>query len=892
MSLPLPGVSSSQPGLGGAQAPGSVFDTAGSGVQGGGIASAQISSSPTPDLGSSGLWDMAHVSAVAVGAGIAAWKLPAVTIPMREAALSKLNARPAVSRPAAPERPMPATAERPMPAAGQEPMTREQLSGPQGRTAAMADTEAKTAGNAARASRVAEKSGAIARTLGGKIAQSESLAAKGLTQGGRLVGKLATSSAGRVAARLGTKMGLRLAAFAIPGPGWAVGAVVLAGTWLLDPELRGIVKKFVGGLFGSETPALDAPPSPPDTNFLPLTHDGNRDGIIRAKDQTLTELNSAMFAIDPDKVWHPVDPPVPTTSGFEATVTGMTDLIARASEIAVSVDALMKKYESEPLVQRARQGVRPSLDALSAVGEQVVVPVGNAVSSLATETNTAYQSLRTANVDARQAISDSANGIVPWDFSVDESKMGSVDGVADRYYQAASQAFTSIDQAVGGWSIPSALTPAVAPSSMHVPSTTESHAPSPSVGPTVQGTVPMSTTPAVPSTPSVASGSATKTPNSLADVLAQLSRSQNPSGVGTGQSPMPSSPLGNNPLGGMPQSNSGMGSNPMGGMGSPFGNQAPSAANAGKGLDDLLRNALQSKPATENKKKSTTESNDKDDEAKKDDKKPEAKAAGAADPAPMPATDPAKPATDGKPATAGAPADPAPAPGKPSNPLEPAAPKPEPASKVVGIDGKEVTFSDTRTAKMVTALNPADGAPPTIEKAAGDAGFKIPPPGQDIGERQNPASMRPGDLVIGADDHRGVYLGDGKVLSDGEVKPLGDIAHFTGRHEGIFRIDSETAPAPEPAPASADPNAQPAPAAPQPNAAAVAATDDAPAAVPTPAAEAAPVDGSPIAPAPAADTSGQQVGDAPANPLLPQTGQPNPASPTSGSQPSRVPTSD
>lgn len=161
MSSPLPGVSGYQSGLGGAQSPGSVFDTAGSGVQGGGIASAQISSSPTPDLGSSGLWDMAHVSAVAVGAGIAAWKLPAVTIPMREAALSKLNARPPVSRPAAPERPMPAAA--------QEPMTREQLSGPQGRTAGAADAEAKTAGNAARASRVAERA---ARSRGHWAARS------------------------------------------------------------------------------------------------------------------------------------------------------------------------------------------------------------------------------------------------------------------------------------------------------------------------------------------------------------------------------------------------------------------------------------------------------------------------------------------------------------------------------------------------------------------------------------------------------------------------------------------------------------------------------------------------------------------------------------------------
>lgn len=885
MSLPLPGVSSSQNGLGSLPGTGSVFDTASLG--GGKISAAQISSSPTPDLGSSGLWDMAHVSAVAVGAGIAAWKLPAVTVPLREAALAKLNSRPPVSRPPVPERPGPRAADQS--ARGERATSNGRPIGPQGGSGAVADAEARTAGNTARTSRVVEKGGSIARTLGGKIAQSESLAAKGLTKGGRLVGKLAASSAGKVAARLGAKMGLRLAAFAIPGPGWAVGAVMLAGAWLFDPELRSIAKKFVAGLFGSETPALDAPPSPPDTNFLPLTHDGNRDGIIRAKDQTLTELNTAMFAINPEKVWHPVDPAVPTTSGFEATVTGMTDLIARASEIASSVDALMKKYETEPLVQRARQGVRSSLEALSAVGEQVVVPVGNAVSSLATETNTAYQSLRTANIDARQAISDSASGIVPWDFSVDESKMGSVDGVADRYYQAATQAFTSIDQAVGGWSIPSALKPAVAPSSISVPPTQGGQATAPNAAPSTQSSPSVSPSPVLPSSMPTTPGNATKSSSNLADVLASLSRSQNPAGA-AGQNPMAGSPLGNNPFGGMPQSNSGMGSNPLGGMSSPLSGQAAPTANASKGLDELLRNALQNKPATENKKKSTTAANDKGDEEKKD-KKPEGKADGGEDPV-KPAADPAMPATDGKPAVAGLPADPAPAEDKPVDPLGPAVQKPEPASKVVGIDGKDVTFSDTRTAKMVAALNPVDGAPPTIEKAAGDAGFKIPPPGQDIGERQNPASMRPGDLVIGADDHRGVYLGEGKVLSDGEIKPLGDIAHFTGRHEGIFRIDSEVAPAPDPALAAEDPNAQPAPTAPQPSAAAVAATDDAPNATPTPAPVAAPVDGSPIAPDPAAAAPDQQTGNTPADPLLPQTGEPNPSSPTSPGQPSRVPTSD
>ncbi|NKS74631.1 hypothetical protein GS531_22935 [Rhodococcus hoagii] len=57
---------------------------------------------------------------------------------------------------------------------------------------------------------------------------------------------------------------------------------------------------------------------------------------------------------------------------------------------------------------------------------------------------------------------------------------------------------------------------------------------------------------------------------------------------------------------------------------------------------------------------------------------------------------------------------------------------------------------------------------------------------------------------MGAEDRNGLYLGDGKVLTGGEVRPVADVAHFTGDGQGIFRLD-DGAPAPAPAGDSAAP---------------------------------------------------------------------------------------
>lgn len=819
--------------------------------------------------------NVGNLGAVALGTGVAAAKLPPITQGLKIAALSKLN----------------------------DPNAPGSMKGMFNDARKWADqpgaiNELKNYGRE-NSAKVKSEWGKWSPQAGEKVSNAKSFtkglgekvfkngAPKGFkaaTGAGRMVGKLAASSLGKKAAGVGVKMGLRMAAFAIPGPGWAVGAATLAVTWLIDPQLRGMVKNFVGGLFGKgKTPAFDAAPNPPDTLFLPTTGDGGRDGTIRAKDSELQELNNAMFGFNPDKVWHPTNPEIETTPSFESSMNQMMDLMTRASDLSTQVDAVLAKYSGdEQLVSRAQNAVRPTLTSLAAVGTDVVNPLGNAVTTLATETNNSYQALRDVNVKSRKAITNSASGIVPWDFHVDESAMGSVSGVADRYVAAANDTFKTVDQAVQNWQTPTAMNQQKPESSPQTP--------------TPQAEVPQAQTTPVPSTPSGTggwSGSSTSpspstttaapstTPStggqqkSLSDLLSSLSASPAPNATpGQGQQGQQAAMPQNNPLAsglnnlaqGLGQGLNGMNGNGQQGLGQSPTPQAfkPDAMAAS------IKDALKDKPKTEDKKKDS----DKDDKDKDKDDDKDAKKDGADKD--DDAKDDVKPADGGAKEPGGTPvvAEPGEAAPPPADPPagEPGAVEAAPASlpgegdpgegsKTATVDGKPVDFSDPRTAKMATALAPTDGTPaPTLEKAAGDAGFKIPPLGQDIGAPVTAADMRPGDLVVGA-DARGVFLGDGNVLVDGEVRPIGDVAVFTGEHQGIFRLDSDAAGAdpgaPVPAPGPAEPVSADQPAAP--------AADGTSTGGPTTAdslpADSPPADSQPAGSAPAADSGQVPAGD-------------------------------
>lgn len=688
-----------------------------------------------------------------------------------------------------------------------------------GRGGASESAESGAVRNAARS---------IGRKLGSKMFASSTVRGKGAQIAGRMVGRMVEKAAAKQLAGVGMRLGLRLAAFAIPGPGWVLGAVTFATFWM-DSDIRKLIKNGIGHLFGMTTPSIDAPPSPPDTHFLPLCHDDSRDSIIRAHDWQMGQVNDALFAFNPDSVWPPEKPAIETTPPFTATLDEATKVMQDAADLADRITSALNAAGDQQLVARAAQAMSPSLDSLGDLGQAVVVPIGNAVADLAQKTNETYQKVREANLKSRQEINNSSSGLLPWDYSVDDSKMGNLATAVEDYSSAAKNAYATVTKAIENWNTPKPFTGGtIDPPRQQAPTSTSPTSPQ-SQRPSTQNETPSSAAPtatapssplAIPTTSSPTSTTpgtpVSSSPNTKASDVSDILRSATP------VTPQTQAPVSQNPLGAMQQQNP-LGQNPFGqtsplgqgmfGQQNPlgqglFGQQNPLGGNtaATSALRKLLQDKLGNTDDTEdtkNKKK------DKDSDSEDADTTPATPVAnkGHDGGAPTTASPVSAHPTGASGTTTG---DTANAPGRPSAGT-PAATTAgghptQGDDRAVTIDGKKVEFSDPRTAKMVSELNPTDGsAPPTVERAAGDAGFTVPAPGHDMGKVISAADMRPGDVVVGA-DHSGVFLGDGKVLVDGDVRPLGDIAKFTGPHQGIFRLDADPSAA---APGAPDASAAP-----------------------------------------------------------------------------------
>ena len=113
------------------------------------------------------------------------------------------------------------------------------------------------------------------------------------------------------------------------------------------------------------------------------------------------------------------------------------------------------------------------------------------------------------------------------------------------------------------------------------------------------------------------------------------------------------------------------------------------------------------------------------------------------------------------------------------------------AARTVDVGGgRMVTFPSAQLAQMVKDMVEAgpDGNR-SIYMAASEAGYDLPPMGQDIGQQVPPSLLREGDIIAAADGKNGVYLGNGDVLMEGtEIKRLEDVADFNGENQGIFRL--------------------------------------------------------------------------------------------------------
>lgn len=623
--------------------------------------------------------------------------------------------------------------------------------------------------------------------------------------GGRSVVK-ASSWAGRaVATRMGpsaaglaARIGLRMAVFAIPGPGWVLGATMLIGTWLFDDSMRRLFNNLTGKLFGvNNSPALDAPPEPPRTFFLPLTHDGDRDSIIDEKDKEMVDLNEAAFAFDPDKVWHPTAPVIETTPTFEQSTNAFHELANRAVAEREALESTLRKYRGEQAVDRVAESLKSTVASLDAFGSTIMPAVTQLVSDHAVATNNLYLELRDANNSSRQEISNSGAGLFPWTSDVDASKMGQLANSYTMYATDQEQRNSAVAKAFEGWTPPQRTSSSGRLSGAVVPGSNlgTPHTPSPGGQPSLPK--PVSDSPAKPSP------QGEKTGPSKGDVLNALRD------MGISAAPG-SSPMAENPFGAGMQSPFGAGmQSPFGqagmGMQSPFGQagmgmQNPAAAQpvntTGKAdsakLESKLRDLLNRGPNQKDAKDTVAEDVNKAEAAGAEAAVPEAVAA----PAPGPAAPPEPPKSPQDIVTTALGVETAAKDGT----ADPA------ASKTAEVAGRVIEFEDSRSARMAEIMQPKDGAaPPTIQEAAAQAGYTLPPAGEPIGEVIPTADLRPGDLIMGADDRNGLYLGDGKVLTGGEVRPVADVANFTGDGHGIFRLDEAAPPAADGAVPVADP---------------------------------------------------------------------------------------
>ena len=125
----------------------------------------------------------------------------------------------------------------------------------------------------------------------------------------------------------------------------------------------------------------------------------------------------------------------------------------------------------------------------------------------------------------------------------------------------------------------------------------------------------------------------------------------------------------------------------------------------------------------------------------------------------------------------------------------PAEPTDEEKRTVQLPDGRMVTFPTEQHADMMRAIIDAGTESPTTVYAAADqAGFHLPPMGQDIGEIVPSGEMKEGDIVVGPDGS-GVYVGNQEVMMEnGEIRPVEEVAKVEDGSQGVFRLESTDAP--------------------------------------------------------------------------------------------------
>jgi hypothetical protein len=603
------------------------------------------------------------------------------------------------------------------------------------------------------------------------------------------------SSFGKVgpAFSVGTGAGLR----ALVLPVSSVAIPMLVGAWMFAPGFR----KSINGMFGLNhpAPALDAPPSPPRTYFLPITVDGDRDPTIVEMDNGMVRTMKDAFDFPYQntdlRLWHPTapDPNYAHAADFQEVQAAFTAASAATADWTSRLEGTLKQITGQgDLLSVTIQNVLPQVTAMNQLGTEVLPALGAQLASVGTAADGFYQQFREINIQNRREIANTTTGYIPLWNNINPAAMD--DSLArGRAWLAEMQTESAkIPNAVSGWKVPE-----IANASSYLPQNASTPKAEVPAGPAMPDSAFSNLgalddgTPAAAETGS-ADGVTPGTPentkaNTATDALLDALKSAASQPIP--QIPMPQIPMPQMPA--MPQIPS------MGGMPSSMPTAAPMPAPADSFLTPKADPAKIDDPLKKLQ-----------DEQKKD------ALANPAVPGTAASTDPAEKKTDPTAAaTAATPAalgKTAPMPGQGGNevPID----KPVVAtglptdSNTSTIGGKDRTFDSPKLAAMAQSLADANtGEGPrvgkTVEQAASEAGLTVPPPGQDIGAPVNGISdLKPGDVIMSEPDNA-VYLGDGDVVTEqGEIKPLSDVTAGMADTDrgGMFRLADDGSPAPNP----------------------------------------------------------------------------------------------
>lgn len=228
--------------------------------------------------------------------------------------------------------------------------------------------------------------------------------------GGRVAKKGATRAAASVAGRLGARAGLMAAGAAVPGPGWAVAAGV-AATVVLEAAFNPGFRSWVAGLVRSGGIAVDTPPEPPYTYWLPHIEKDKRAEVVNAVDGTLHDLNKQITGVEnPDefKMWDVTgENQVPALTKMLPVTDHINHVALQLNTFSENMQSLMTGSESNIMASYA-EALQPSLNTIATFNEQAGKPLNDSIMEASQLADDAYQLLLDANLKSRETLAKSS----------------------------------------------------------------------------------------------------------------------------------------------------------------------------------------------------------------------------------------------------------------------------------------------------------------------------------------------------------------------------------------------------------------------------------------------------------------------------------------------------